>query len=334
MKEEENYLGFNIFLTIIGLSAYNIKTYYTLYKDFNNNKEITILEPKQLITNLTKNDKKRLKTIKLGKDIVLFKENIESNINREYLNNMYNNLKTIKTKEKIFFLKYLLLYMVGGTYSAKKNLIKINKFLKDRVLNHELLHSASTYYDEENDYAYVGFCQYNYKTKNYIGRALNEGYTELLTSRYFEYSNTCAYSYKVSKFFASQLETIIGQEKMEEAYFKADLNMIIKELEQYDTRENIISFIKSLDFILKHLNTKKSILLNNKIKNYSNNCITLSLENVQYHLIKWYIKKLQKDLNDNLITKKQFKMYLKNYSFYIKKHEILEKISKKKIKIN
>ena len=333
MKKEEDYLLLDIGLTTIGITSHNVITHYKLYKDFNN-KEITILNPKEFKCKFTKENKKRLKTIKLGKDILNFKKIIEENINKDYLNNMYNNFKTLKTKEQIFFLKYLILHMTGGNYTPSKNLIKVNKFIKQEIINHELLHSASTYYNKKKDFACVGFCHIDYKNKKYMGIALNEGYTELLKCRYFGFSPFCADSYNISKLFAEQIEKIVGQEKMQEAYFKADLNLLVKELEQYDTRENIISVIKSLDFILNYFVSIKDLLLIYRIREYKKNCLSDSLENIQYHLIKWYTKKLQKDLDNKLINKREFKYELIDYKREIYKEKILEKIPKKKIKTN
>lgn len=139
-------------------------------------------------------------------------------------------------------------------------------------------------------------------------------------------------AYQISRLFASQIEKIVGQEKMEEAYFKANLNMLISELEQYDTKENIISVINLLDFILFHLKDQNNLLLNFYTKKCAKKYLNISLEKIQYHLIKWYAKKLQNDLDNNLINQKEFEDKLTNYHKKTTKEKVLEKIQNKKIK--
>lgn len=313
------------------LTGFNILKHYKLHKDFNKN-DITILNPKEFKTKFTKKDINRIKTLKIGKDILKFKNTLEQNINNNYLNNMYNNFKTIKAKKDLFI---LLLLGMGGFYVPKRNSITLNEIVKDEVIDHELLHASSSYYDEEKKLAYIGFAQINYNNNKNIGKSLNEGYTSLLVNRYFPRGDIeLSDSYKICRLFAAQIEKIIGQEKMEEAYFKADLNMLINELEKYDRRENIISVINSLDFILLHLKDKKNLLLNCVSKRYAKNCLIISLDNIQCHLIKWYTKKLQKDLDNNLITNSEFEYEIMGYTGKIYENEILEKIPKKKIKTN
>jgi len=311
----------------LGLGVYNAKKHYKLYKDFNK-KEMSILNPKEFKAKFTKKDKKRIKESKLGEDILCFKKRLEENINKDSLNNMYNNFKSIKTKEDLFI---LMLLSLGGAYNPEKNLITVNKIFKEDCIDHELLHCASTYYDKEKKFAYVGFAQLDYKNKKSIGKALNEGYTSLLVNRYFPYVDVIeSDAYQIAQLFAKQTEKIVGQKNMEEAYFKADLNKLIKELEQYDTRKNIISVIKSLDFILKYLRTKKDLFIYYKTKKYVKKCLNISLKNIQCHLIKWYTKKLQNDLNNNLITKLEFEYKLIDYCYKTYEDEMLEKITKKK----
>ena len=131
-------------------------TKYKIYKDFNNHSEIKILTPNKIKAIFKKEDKKRILSQNLGKEILNFKNVLEKNINKEELNLLFNNLKTLKTKEKIFFLRFFLLQFIGGNYNPKKNKINVLNFIKDEVINHELFHMATSVYDNKKKFAFCG----------------------------------------------------------------------------------------------------------------------------------------------------------------------------------
>jgi len=132
----------NIIIILIGILSHNVITRYELYKNFNKNKEITIVNPQKFKTDLEfKNEK--IKKSNLYEDIIAFKSRLEQSINKEYLHNMYNNLNTLKASEHIILPENLLLIPVGGRYNPKNNKLKISKFFKDAAINHELFHMAS-----------------------------------------------------------------------------------------------------------------------------------------------------------------------------------------------
>ncbi len=311
----------NIIVILSSLTVYNTAKNYKLCKDFNDNKEIKIINHEEIKDKFTNTAQKRLLSLKFGKDILNFKKKLAQNLNSKDLNLLYNNLKTIKTKDKLFFLKHFLFLFVGGNYNPKNSKINIWHFVKNDVINHELLHMASSIYDDNNKIGFCGFCQFNYKTKSCIGRALNEGYTEVLHNRYFKNSNITSHSYKVCEFFASMLEIIIGKEKMQSAYFNANLNELIIELEKYDSLENIIKFIKSLDFFLKYEVIKHSIIFLPIFKTKLNNNLKESLKCCQECLIKWYTKKKKNDLSNP----KDIESYIYSYSRLVKNNKTLSK---------
>lgn len=332
----QNLNYFIIFISSIltGSTIHN----YKIYKDFNKQTEIKILTPEKTKSIFEKEDKKRILSQNLGKDILKFKKVLEENINNEEFNFLFKNLKTLKTKEKIFFLKYLLLHFTGGNYNPKKNKINVLNFIKDEVINHELFHMATSVYDNKKDFAFCGFMQINYKTRDYIGSGLNEGYTQLLTERYFGETNEIAVSYKICMFFSKKLEEIIGKDKMQSLYLNANLTELINELKKYDTEENIIKFIKSLDTILKYINYMYSPLKKLSIyKYYINEKNTQLLEFIQFKLMEWYIKKKEIELDNKLINKQQLKKDIDEYYFSLKYNKTLlnkdiETINYKKIK--
>ena len=84
-----------------------------------------------------------------------------------------------------------------------------------------------------------------------IGTGLNEGYTQVLNERYFYSKGTYIGCYSLFVRFASYLEVLVGQEKMESLYFKADLEGLIQELEKYASRDEVLRLIKDIDYIFE-----------------------------------------------------------------------------------
>lgn len=191
------------------------------------------------------------------------------------------NIKKLQLKESLFIV-YNLIFKVhyGGLYRPDKNIIKVNYNYES--LSHELLHMASSFYDEVSKITFVGFRQRNNNNIN-IGRGLNEGYTELLNERYFlKEKSKSAYFYEINIAFC--LEKVIGQKKMEQMFFKADLYGLTEELLNYSNKENIIAFLKNIDLINRVDGQTKS----NRASDY---LIDL-LYKVYKFLMDIYIKKL------------------------------------------
>ena len=114
-----------------------------------------------------------------------------------------------------------------------------------------------------------------------------EGYTQLLTERYF--NETPGVSYRLETMILKNLELILGKDLMETLFFKGNFQEIISELYKYESEKNIQSFIVSFnvlfdihenyDFVDKtelfqhHLNVVFEFLfscLKNKIDNIDN----------------------------------------------------------------
>ena len=157
------------------------------------------------------------------------------NVDSQDLDNFYCNIKKIKIKKKRFCGNPLSKVMTVGTYDVRKNEIKLYDGC-ETDLYHELMHMASSRYEDGN--RYEGFATNCYENANseYIGYGLNEGYTELLTRRYFDIKDdesdvSDGYDYLV--YLARLIEIIVGEEKMQHFYFKADLPGLISELSKY-----------------------------------------------------------------------------------------------------
>ena len=94
------------------------------------------------------------------------------------------------------------------------------------TLYHELLHMASSYNHKEKDVSgFLNEIKTTFSTIK-IGSILNEGYTELLTKRYFKCTDNEYYKKEV--ILASRIEEFIGREEMEHAYFEGNLDYIIE----------------------------------------------------------------------------------------------------------
>ena len=132
-----------------------------------------------------------------------------------------------------------------GYLSLPENYIYITKENYLLAIFHELFHESN--FIITKDRVFFGFAQYAKET--IIGQAINEGYTSALTRRYFNYENEGIYSYVVESLLVTMLEEIVGREKMEELYSKADLYGLIKELKKYNTEQKIVDFIKNCDFV-------------------------------------------------------------------------------------
>ena len=129
------------------------------------------------------------------------------------------------------------------------------------TLYHELLHMTSSYISKDKDVS--GFLT-EIKTpfsKTKIGSLLNEGYTELLTKRYFKCTDNEYYKKEV--LLASRIEEFIGREEMEKAYFEGNLNYIIERFD--DAGIDGLSFIQEISRPILLIDDKYFNELLNKI---------------------------------------------------------------------
>ena len=98
-------------------------------------------------------------------------------------------------------------------------------------------------------------------SKTEIGSLLNEGYTELLTKRYFKCTDNEYYKKEV--LLASRIEEFIGREEMEKAYFEGNINYIIERFD--DAGIDGLSFIQEISRPILLVNDKYFNEVLNKI---------------------------------------------------------------------
>lgn len=290
-------------------------------------KVVTILEKPQISKiKLSKEDINNISESALGNELLRFRKKLYRHFTSNNLKLLNSNIKTLKVKIKYIAPEILLLKFATGKYKIKKNKIEIIKYFKDECTNHEFFHMATSFYDKKLNIGFCGFEQIFFYKKEAIGYGLNEGYTDLLSNRYFnEEVDDTSYCYNVCMFFSKKLEEIVGQKEMEHFYLNADLLGLYKYLINFDEGTNIVTFIALLDYLYK----KASLFNTNKCEdNYAI---------IQCFLAKWYIKKMEQQLNSEIIDEDTFNKNINNYinslenkDLYIKNY-IKENSQKKRI---
>ncbi len=227
-----------------------------------------------------------------------FRKTIEKKFDAEYLHNFYYNSEWVKANK----MRFNIFRLKSGTYDCNKNKIR---FRKDS-LNHEFFHMCSTNYD--SSYVTCGFSLD--LDKKSIGDGINEGYTDLLTARYF--NEDISNSYLIESKFAANLERIIGRETMEKLYMNGDFIGFIKCLTQFYTIDEIEKFLLEFDIVSLYSDEYLSEDGENKINSLVENCICF--------LIKGYSKVLANSRLSSELIKERIEMYFYDmkvsHSFY------------------
>ena len=271
--------------------------YFKLYKpDLD---KIKIIMPKPVIKYYHNNSNYKCNDKRFCTDIEKFKRTISRNINRKYLNTFYKNIDGLTiTSEKIKKERNQLLE-VKGCYYQCNNKVLLSENIKPDTIYHELFHVASSISCNGNTYS--GFNQYFFYKGKWIDIAegINEGYTQLLTERYFPSKKTPLSSYPFEKEIALCIENIVGRRKLEHFYFTNDLDGLCNELSLYtDNSDDISEIILKTDYITEKLYNKLNIEELIKVKRY--------IKDVSFILIKIKVTKLIRELEENRISNKEF----------------------------
>lgn len=133
---------------------------------------------------LTTAEKALLTSRRYGEIVSFFVKRMKEVKPNFYFGYLEKNIESLKIKNKLFLKSF-------GSYSIPDNVILLKPKHYFASIFHELMHMATRYRDADGVLK-VGF----YHVGNIIiGRGLNEGYTQLLTERYF-YDQVVDYSYK------------------------------------------------------------------------------------------------------------------------------------------
>ena len=253
-----------------------------------------------------------------------FKNVVEEHFDASLLHNFYYNSEWVKVSKVHFMIPSVYV----GTYDFVNNKLKF----KNESLYHELFHLCSTDYD--STFITTGF-SLDLKRKS-IGTAINEGYTDLLTQRYFyqDISN----SYLIESKFAYNLEKIIGQKKMEKLYMEGNFFGFIEELNKYYKINEIEKFLIDLDVI--------GFYCDKNLTEEESKRINLLIEDCICFLIKGYCKFLKNKtfsiedkkmlIEDYFYDMKTFyKYYYEDYKFnFLRINKIIEDNLSKEINID
>lgn len=183
--------------------------------------------------------KKRVDRRKV-KELLPYVEKLIDHVDEELLKDMYRNLSEVKLVKK----RTMFFSGIAGSYNTDS---KIIEFSERDSIGHEILHMASSYHYKKKNEAHAGFKQSNSKT--FIGRGLNEGYTELLASRIYNKDGKVE-TYKNEVRIAKLFELFFNDPKdMEKYYFRHNLPGFIKYMQQFIPRKELMSMIITLDEI-------------------------------------------------------------------------------------
>ncbi len=244
-------------------------------------------------------------------NIEKFIEVLTTHFSPEDLTRFYNNMDSIDIK---IISKKRFQQVSQNQPNTKKNLGEYyptcNSMLLveedyNKVIYHKLFHVASSNFDMENRVSFLGFSQSRLEGGTNVGEPLNEGYTELMTNRYFFPSTESKY-YKYEVRVASQIEEIVGQEKMEKLYLNANLYGLIKELEKYASSDNIKIFLDNLEYVYSNYN--KSEL---------------------HHSVRRNIYNIIEEIETFLYETKLNKIYITNQSLHTKEEYMQEFLTQK-----
>lgn len=173
---------------------------------------------------------------------VIYFYNKIKNIPNINLSNFNNNIKTLNIDYEYTEIEDGLV----GYYDSNKNIIRLLPEDSTLSINHELMHMTSNYRDK--DIIYTGFSQIRDYENDWdiIGSGLNEGYTELLSRRYFKkIPNYYVYSNEIN--IVKAIERIIGRNHMQKLYFNADLYTLTEDLCFYSPKNEVVKFVRNVD---------------------------------------------------------------------------------------
>ena len=287
---------------------------YLLYKNEQPKNMKLISGPPELFQTVRTLKKNHRRNHMIDNSIQEFKNVIEEKMNHIDLSLFHNNVDQVTVYMKNFKLNnFIYRNSISGIYDSKTNSIEIDKSDYLDTIDHELMHMASSHYDQNNKKSYCGFHQRSTGINSSIGKGLNEGYTELLIDRYFRSDKVKGLSYHFEKQIASNLETIIGQDKMEQFYMSANLYGLVEELKQYKTEEEVLKFISDVDFMLFYRDEKHLLPTVEKK-------LDLCMRRVYIFLVETYQKKLNMDEDKSGLNLNRYAMadYISQLKFVVR----------------
>ncbi len=198
---------------------------------------------------------------------------------------------------------------IAGLYNAKSHSISINKkyeylsnhdvtigkkiysfdrlYLKN-IIVHELFHTSSSY--KIGDVASCGFRQ----AGSAFGRGVNEGCTDYLA--YEVCHDACGGGYPYEVVVVKLITRLIGKSRMLEFYFKGNLEGLIKELSKYQSRDDVIQFIRDVDTVTMGRRFGSGLI---GLKFRADDILSLSYDRIKVFLYQAYCNKVDKEYSYN-----------------------------------
>lgn len=278
-------------------NSFRVSNSYKLCNDYN-----YVLIKKSPFVNCDVIDlnKEYLKSLSVHREIINFLSVISFNRDKEDFVNLYRNLSDLQVN---IIKRRLINYREVGSYLPIFNTIVLVEDRNINTINHELFHVASTGIDKNGD-VFSGFSQC-IRDRAFIGSGIDEGYTELLTNRYF-YKDCVDKFYIFESLVMSLVEDIIGREKMEKLYFQGNLYGLIEELKKYSSEKEIRLFIRNVDFY-------NNLSISSRYLYFYKDELMTSLNEIGSYLFKVFYTKLVLDGDDiDIKLVKKFSKKLKN----------------------
>lgn len=234
-------------------------------------------------------DKTGIKKVE-SKCVNQFVKTIKESVPHFDLTYFYNNFKAYSINQQPSVLSSG--RPVHGYYNIFSKKIFINSDKLIDTIFHELFHEASS--TILGDLAICGFQRTKYvsgtnksKIEYSIGLGINEGYTSLLTERYFSRGNRT-----LSMVFTQTIENMLGREFMEHAYSKGDLRAIVDEMSKYISREEVIELLIKMDSFEYYIRKAKSPILKVRTVQFYKEAVLA--------LAKFILSKVKRDLQNGV----------------------------------
>lgn len=235
----------------------------------------------------------------------------EEDAYREISKIVRNNLESVSDKSVFFDTLYQNIIGAAGLYYSKSHSISINKMyeylsnhdvnigkktfsfdklLLKKIIVHELFHTSSSY--KIGDVASCGFRQ----AGSAFGRGVNEGCTDYLA--YEVCHDACGGGYPYEVVVVKLIRMLIGKSRMLEFYFKGNLEGLIKELSKYQSRDDVIQFIRDVDTVTMGRRFGSGLI---GLKFRADDMLSLSYDRIKVFLYQAYCNKVDKEYDCKLI---------------------------------
>ena len=230
----------------------------------------------------------------INSEIIKFTKVVEKEFDEDLLLCYYMNIDCLN----IIKVDKLYNNIINACYDPLSNVIEIKRRTKYTIY-HELFHMAA------RNGLDTGF-EKDLGTDKQHNRGLNEGYTDLMTHRYFGDLENDKAGYQIEMTMARMVEEIVGKDLMEKFYLKCDPNSLEACLTEY-MGIKAYSMLDLLDDVERM--TKNDV--------YSEYRIQKKIKQIYIYILEGYIKKQYIQYKNNEID---IPTVLKNIDDFTKRY--------------